>query len=169
MEIELTRGKVAVIDDADAGLLIGYNWEARKLHGVWYACGRVSRKVSQSRPRVNMHHLILGKNPGAQIDHRDGDGLNNRRDNLRPATHSQNQANQRRLRSDNTSGFKGVVKAQGKWHARIWHQGKRINIGTFATAELAAAAYDNTAREVFGEFAATNLDNSRQRAQGPGP
>ena len=156
MEIPLQNGMLAVVDDADAVLVADYAWQAIKDHGVWYVRTRMLRKLAKRRITIYMHHLILGKYPGAQVDHRDGDGLNNRRSNLRLATHSQNQANQLRLRPDNTTGFKGVIRCRNKWQAKIWNCGKVVHLGTFSTAEQAAAAYDRKALELFGEFAATN-------------
>jgi len=90
--------------------------------------------------------------PEREIDHRDCDGTNNAFSNLRLASSGQNKGNAR-IRSDNTSGFKGVVKyGQGGWAAQI--STKRF--GGFDSAEAAAVAYDELARQLFGEFARTN-------------
>lgn len=157
MEIALTRGKVAVIDDADASLVAGHNWHAEKDHGVWYARTKPLYRHNRKRPPITMHHLILGKNAGGHIDHIDGDGLNNRRSNLRAATASQNAMNQRRLKANNTSGFKGVSRRRnGKWHVQIQHLGRKIHLGDFSDIQRAAETYDKAAKELFGEFAATN-------------
>ena len=87
------------------------------------------------------------------IDHRDGDGTNNRWTNLRQATPSQNTANSRRPRH-NTSGYKGVsLRTSGRWRAVVCNKGRLISLGTFATPEAAHAAYAATARKLFGEFA----------------
>ena len=90
------------------------------------------------------------------IDHRDGNPLNNRWDNLRLASHANNAANRARLRT-NRSGFKGVCfdSRRGKWMAQITKGGRRYMIGRFATPEDAHAAYVAKARELFGEFART--------------
>jgi hypothetical protein len=90
------------------------------------------------------------------IDHRDGNPLNNRWDNLRLASHANNAANRGRLRT-NRSGFKGVCfdRRRGKWLAQITKDGRRYCIGRFATAEQAHAAYVAKAHELFGEFART--------------
>jgi hypothetical protein len=95
--------------------------------------------VSAHRAAWAMHH---GEWPNGQIDHRDGDGMNNRIDNLRDATHSQNQRNQR-LHARNKTGVRGVClcKRTGRWQALIWDgNGKRVFIGRFETIEAAAAA-----------------------------
>jgi hypothetical protein len=94
-----------------------------------------------------------GKWCTVMIDHRDGDPSNNRWDNLRPATVSQNNAN-RRPNRNNKSGFKGVVRHRiGRWCARIKKNGRRYHLGSFATPEEAHAAYVAAARKLFGEFA----------------
>lgn len=92
------------------------------------------------------------------VDHINGNGLDNRRANLRPATPSQNTANAR-MPSDNTSGFKGVgwFARTGRWRAYITYQGRQKHLGYFDIAEEAALAYDAAARELFGEFARPNF------------
>jgi hypothetical protein len=101
-----------------------------------------------------MHRLIMG--PGPQVDHKDGNGLNNRRsDNLRFATDTQNRANQK-VRKDSTTGFKGVRPHRDKFQARIRVKGREITLGSFATPEEAALAYNAAAKECFGEFARPN-------------
>ena len=103
------------------------------------------------------HHLVFfymtGKWCRAVIDHRDGDPSNNRWVNLRRATQSQNCANRRRHKN-NASGFKGVTRIEsGRWRAIINKKGRRHDLGLFATAEEAHAAYVAAARKLFGEFA----------------
>ena len=126
-----------------------------------YARARTRIGGRQSK-KVLMHRLIMNAQATEDVDHRDGNGLNNRRKNLRPATVSQNLGNMRRLRSDCSSGFKGVtyIRKLGKWQARIQFQGKRTVLGCFATKELAAQAYDEAAKRIFGEFAAPNAEIS---------
>ena len=96
---------------------------------------------------------MTGKWCTVVIDHRDGDPSNNRWDNLRPATISQNNAN-RRPNRNNKSGFKGVVQHHiGRWCARIKKNGRRYHLGSFASPQEAHAAYVAAARKLFGEFA----------------
>ena len=103
---------------------------------------------------VKMHTFLTG---WPQVDHINGDGLDNRRCNLRPATSAQNNANARRVRTSR-SPYKGVEReSSGKWRARICPHGQRINLGLYGTAEEAAHAYDSAAREIYGEFAYLNL------------
>jgi hypothetical protein len=94
-----------------------------------------------------------GRWPDGEVDHRDGDGLNNRWGNLRESTKSQNQANAK-TRSDSRTGIKGVQWRDGiGWVARIQHEKQRRHLGVFKTKEAAAAAYGRAASELFGEFA----------------
>ena len=98
-----------------------------------------------------MHRVILNAPPGVEVDHINGNGLDNRRSNLRLATRAQGQANRGRFKS-NKSGYKGVHfdKQLGKW--------KLAFSAHFDTAEEAAQMYDRIARIVFGEYAKTNFD-----------
>jgi hypothetical protein len=101
-----------------------------------------------------MHTLLM---PGAaQIDHRDGDGLNNRRENLRPATRTQNNANQRKYRG--TSRYKGVSwdVSSRRWRARIHCDHRETSLGQFTSEADAARAYNAAALEHFGEYARLN-------------
>ena len=151
MRIPLTHGKFALVDAADYALVSAFPWRAVRIRHTWYA------ETYVEGAREYMHRLIMGCGPGEQVDHRDGDGLNNRRrGNLRPVTHALNQANRRAVRS--ASRFKGVTRRGGRWRAYITVDGKFRSLGTFGTPEDAARAYDKAARELFGEFACTNED-----------
>lgn len=105
---------------------------------------------------VMAHHLawffVHKKWNEGQLDHIDLDGMNNRIDNLRPATNSQNLANRRRQKN-NTSGIKGVSKHRGKWAANISVNGKSVYLGVYESIEDATAAYRKAAKEIYGEFA----------------
>ena len=94
------------------------------------------------------------------VDHINQDPLDNRRQNLRLATRSQNAANLGPY-ANNTSGYKGVDFNRGKWRARITQDGVRYFLGTFDTAEDAARAYDQKALELFGEFASLNFSEEK--------
>lgn len=97
--------------------------------------------------------MMTGKWPTQEIDHRDGNGLNNKWTNLREATSSQNGMNTK-TPSNNTSGYKGVTLHLGKyWRAQIWLNKKRIHLGFFPNPEAAHAAYCEAALELFGDFA----------------
>ncbi|MDT4872900.1 AP2 domain protein [compost metagenome] len=109
-----------------------------------------------------MHRwLVLGREKGGGVDHRDGNKLDNRRGNLRQATQGQNAKNTR-LARNNTSGFKGVSRtAEGRWRARITVDRKEIRLGVFGTPEEAAAAYDKAAKQMHGEFASPNAGTTQ--------
>ena len=146
--VPLTQGREAVIDAADAEIVDGRNWYLDRSGGQMYA-------KSDAPSRVRMHCLLMGLS-GALVDHNDGDGLNNRRSNLRAATRGQNACNSK-IRADSTSGFRGVSlhRQTGRWHAYINSNGRRHSLGYFATAEDAAAAYAKASLQMHGEFART--------------
>lgn len=147
--IELSQGLRAIVDDQDFELVSRIKWHAHKTKGKVYARGRVNGK------RVYMHQIISGDGI-REVDHRDGDGLNNSRGNLRPSSHSQNLSSMKIKRS-NTSGYKGVSKTEsGKWRACIAVNYKQISLGRYETAEEAARAYNIAAVMHFGEFALLN-------------
>ncbi|WP_420796654.1 AP2 domain-containing protein [Brevibacillus agri] len=110
-----------------------------------------------------MHRLILSARQGEFVDHIDGNKLNNVRSNLRLATKAGNQRNQR-IRSDNTSGFRGVYwcKKSGKWRAQITVNNKRIALGSYDDAASAASAYNEAALRLHGEFAKINYISKRK-------
>jgi hypothetical protein len=151
--VALTRGHVAVIDLADVPLVQGFNWTAiLRKHTVYAA--RVEWR-GQVQRKIYMHRLLTVAPSGLDVDHADGDGLNNRRANLRLATKSQNICNQR-VRSDNRSGLKGVsLNARGKWQANIAKGGRQRFLGAFATPEEAHAAYCAASAEIHKEFGRT--------------
>lgn len=147
MEIKLTLGFVAVVDECDSDLAM-LKWHAQKRRNKFYA----------SRSNVSMHRVIMermigrGLKVGEQVDHKDCDSMNNRRDNLRIATNLENARNAS-LRKDNVSGFKGVTKQDNKWMARIRVNRKSIYLGYFSTPQEAHEAYCNAATFYFGDFA----------------
>lgn len=145
----------AIVDATDAPGLLGKPWRAmRKKGGTTYAVYdvRVGRKVS----KVLMHRCVLSVDAGMQVDHRNRNGLDNRRSNLRPATCSQNLANV--PGRGMTSKFRGVYwdQAREMWRARLEHDGKRYHLGRHSSEESAARAYNEKALEVWGEFALLN-------------
>jgi hypothetical protein len=161
-EIPLSRGYVAIVDDADyAQVMAAGPWHACLNWRTVYAQRNVPRAGGQ-RTSQSMHTFLTG---WARVDHRNGDGLDNQRSNLRTATGSQNGANMRRPKN-NTSGFKGVSwhKVNRRWTARIGIASKIHHIGCYDTAEDAARAYDVAAREQYGEFAALNFPLPGERS-----
>lgn len=153
IEIPLSQGKVAIIDDEDFDLVSGYNWCANKRGRSWYA---ITSIYSDGRRQgsLHMHRLILGlMDSRIHTDHIDGNGLNNQRSNLRPCTHSENMRN-RRMGVNNKSGYKGVFwdKNTENWRAQIRINGTKKDLGRFASPEAAYAAYCKASRELHGEF-----------------
>ena len=146
-EIVLSKGKVALVDDEDYVMLLatGSRWCINDGYAFNRALGR-------------MHRYLLGAAAGVMVDHRNGDKLDNRRDNLRLCTNSQNQANRQVIRGK--SKFKGVVWQRtatgGSWKAVITLQKQSTYLGSFRTDLEAATAYNEAAVKHFGEFAYLN-------------
>jgi len=147
--IELTRGKVAIVDDDDYDRVSKYKWFSVWDGHNWYA--------ATGHGCLKLHRFIMEiDNPKIEIDHIDGDGLNCQRENMRECGHAQNLRN-RGLDSNNTSGFKGVSVKGKKWRAYIGGGGRQKYIGTFDNPTSAALAYDRAAKELYGEFAQLNF------------
>lgn len=159
--IPLTRGKVALVDDEDFQRISQHCWYAmknRRAVGTWYAARNSSIKDGP-RYKILMHREILGlSNPKVRPDHRDNDGLNNQKYNLRIATHQQNQWNQKKKKINAASPYRGVClhKQRGKWYARIRINGKDTSLGLFASEIEAARAYNAAALKHHGPFASLN-------------
>lgn len=157
IEIPLTQGKVALVDNEDA-YLAKVKWCASFHHLTWYVRRRVARE--DGRPSTQMlHRAVLGlTDPRVVVDHINGDGLDNQRENLRVVSTSQNIA-KARLRMTNTSGFRGVTwdSPRQRWVAQIKVDYARKFLGRYYAAEDAARAYDAAARQHFGEFARLNF------------
>lgn len=149
------RGGVVHIDDADLPLVSGYTWHLIPGRRTKYATTCVDQKT------VYMHRLLMGSIKGQQVDHINGNGLDNRRANLRHATNSENQRNiaYRVHPSRKSSQYKGVTwcKQTGQWRAQLSLPGKKaLNSPRFACEVDAATWYNETARMHFGEFARLN-------------
>jgi len=163
--IPLTQGEFARIDFQDWPLISQHKWQASLEYKMWYA----KRSVAVPKKRtIRMPREILGleHGDGIWVDHINGDGLDNRRGNLRICTPSENSANQK-MRSDSHNNWKGVKfdarpQRQKRWVARITQNGKEIFIGYFDTELEAAKAYDKKARELFGEFACPNFPEEQE-------
>lgn len=153
-KILLTQGKFALVDNEDFEYLNQWKWGfdngyARRTVNYRKPCGK------RTMATVFMHRLILCVDGKNLVDHVDGDGLNNQKNNLRLCNHSQNARNQKAKRIS-MSGFKGVHLHNGRWCARIMVDNKRVHLGYFNEREQAAKAYNAAAKKHFGEFARIN-------------
>lgn len=148
--LKLSQGKNTIVDDFDYEYLSKFKWCITNN-------GYAGRNCGESRKRLLMHREIVKPPLGMDIDHINGNKLDNRRSNLRIATRSENMRNSKK-RIDNSSGFKGVVfyKRDKNWRAYIKINYKQIHLGYFDTAMKAARAYDNAAILYSGIFAKTN-------------
>ena len=157
-EIPLTRGMVALVDDDDFERIAKYRWYAhRNSSGIVYA--RATIKDSNGRnKRIRMHRLVLNE-CAPLIDHVNGNGLDNRKQNLRLASNSQNLGNSRKGFGQGSSKYRGVHwdRMARFWRACISIKNRTKWLGTFPSEIEAATAYDLAAKEHFGDFARLNF------------
>lgn len=155
MRAIVASGRKVLVSDCDYDSIARFTWYAHiRSNGKPYVF-RVFKDENGKCRTVYMHREITRpENRKIQVDHINQDPLDNRRENLRLATASQNQAN-RGAQSNNKSGYKGVYyrKGHGVWVAQINIKNRHITIGNFATKEAAAAAYAECEKKLFGEFA----------------
>lgn len=157
--IKLTQGYEAIVDDEDYEKLNQRKWHVliAPKRDVKYAGHSFWDTKAKRTDHIRMHHMIIGKQNGFDVDHINRNGLDNRRANLRHCTQSQNIANTT-PRKNNKSGFKGVTETpNGTWHAVIRENGKPNYIGNFRHSKEAAKAYDKEALRIYGEFAYLNF------------
>lgn len=156
----ISRDLSVTIDDGDADDLSRHKWVAiPKGRGGGFYAGRTA-----GRTTIYMHRQILDARSGQIVDHINGNGLDNRRSNLRFVTAGQNAANSA---PGGASGYRGVEKHYGRkkpWRARIVKDGRPRYLGIFETAEAAARAYDAAAKEHYGEFARLNFPDQNKGA-----
>lgn len=157
-EIPLTRSYITIVDDEDYEELMRHKWCVRWTSRGCYA-GRGSKFSDKcSTDTILMHREIMKALPGEQVDHKDRDGLNNQRKNLRICTPTQNQQN-RRKQNGCSSRFKGVSwnKEAKRWRAYILRDGIQCHLGYYGNEADAARAYNVAAIKHFGEFALLNV------------
>lgn len=178
LRIPLAAGFHALVSPEDFERVDAYTWHLKRKTDKpteLYAQTRIRLGRGRKAPKQTllMHRFILGAERGQQVDHINGNPLDNRRENLRIVSNSQNQQNIRHSKNQKRGGFKGVYwhKASGKWMASIGSgplkpNGKRarVYLGLFTEPADAARAYDRMAREHFGPYAATNFPANDQEA-----
>lgn len=154
--IKLIRGYKAIVDAADYDYLIQWNWTLRYARNgkILYA---VRYKRVPKRKSILMHRFILNVKKSKEIDHRNGNGLDNRRFNLRICTRLQNSWNQK-INKNNKSDYRGVhwKKSVNKWCSQITKKSKVFTLGSFDKKDDAAKAYNEAAKKHYGKFARLN-------------
>ena len=153
VSIPLSRGLSAIVDQADVALIAGRKWYANPGGRTHYALRdewRDGRNV-----RLSMHRVITGAAADQVVDHINGNGLDNRRANLRICSHAENIAAKQRNKN-NALGVKGVWFQAGRYRACIQTNGRTRHLGSFITLDEAKAAYADAATEAFGQFAKTS-------------
>ena len=156
-EVKLTHGHTAMVSNKDYGRVSKLTWYAHRCEGRTYA--RTNVRCGEKFRQVMLHRFILGiTNPKIKVDHKDHNGLNCQRRNLRKANNFQNGQNQR-VHKNSASRLKGVwwSKWHKKWRAYIRLRGKSIMLGYSSSKLEAARMYDRAARRLFGKFAFTNF------------
>lgn len=170
-QIPLTQGQFALVDDEDFDLISKFKWHITKNKNARTMYAETNKKGVK---HTKMHRLIMGcvKGDGKMIDHKDGNGLNNQRSNLRFCTHSENMRNIKSARGS-SSKYLGVcffihstihntstgpkMYSYPRWKSRIVIDGKAVHVGTFKTENEAAIAYNKAAEKHYGEFARLNV------------
>lgn len=161
--VPLTQGLFALVDDEDLERVSAFKWRVISMNGrPRYAMRTIQQ--NGAKQTLYMHRWIIDAPTGAYVDHKNGNGFDNRRDNLRLATSAQNATNYRRTSPKKTSRFHGVCLLRGRWLVVICAgpkrkngNAKKIQVGTFVDETDAARAYDRAALKHHGEFAVTNF------------
>jgi hypothetical protein len=156
--IPLTRGKYAIVDPEDFERLNKYRWYAKKCKNTFYACR--SQGTRRKKTEIKMHREVIQPPSGMVVDHINHNGLDNRKANLRLATHQQNIFNRTyKNKKGSSSKYKGVswTPHVKMWRVRVWMNYKSKNIGYFKDEIEAAKAYDEAVKKYHGEFAVLNF------------
>lgn len=147
--IRLSDGDYALVDEEDYEELRTLTWHHGNEGYVVHTVG-----IAGETHQLLMHRVVLRAPPEVLVDHWDGNRLDNRKFNLRSATHRQNAQNRATIAGRR---YKGTYQAGDRWKARIKYDGQMIHLGAFPTEEIAAVAYDLAAHRLFGEFARLNF------------
>jgi hypothetical protein len=148
--IPLSQNKFAKVDDELYGFLNQWNW-----HFDGKYARRHTPRMDGKQGNELMHRVIAQADPGVFIDHKNGDTLDNQRENLRISNHSTNAMNMRKHRG--ASQYKGVCRAGNYWHVQIWKDNKRVFTALTKNERWAAMMYDLNAAALFGEYARLNF------------
>lgn len=151
-EIKLTKGLISIVDEEDFEVINHFKWRAQKARGKFYAA---REDYSNGKRTVLMHRAIINAPNNLEVDHINGDTLDNRRVNLRLATTQQNQFNKKYPYKNNKLGIKGVYwhKKCNKYQASIRHNHRTIYLGLFESSTDADKAYRDGETKYFGNFA----------------
>ena len=164
--IPLSRGKYAIVDPDDYYKLSEHKWSVSTgPYNNFYAVRKEPNRNGKKGKTIRMHRLVANTPDGLLCDHINGDSLDNRKANLRSATHLQNSWNARKSPQSCSSKYKGVMFRKGpqKWAAMICVAGEKIFLGSFKDEIEAAKVYDKAAKKYFGEFAKLNFQDSMPR------
>jgi hypothetical protein len=161
MEIPLTRGMVAYCSPDDWPRLSRHRWHVHIQRHTSYACRSIRMPTGRSG-HLSMHRDVMQAPPDRLVDHKDQNGLNNTRENLRLATGAENQRNAHgrgvHRGKPSSSKYRGVSRSgEGKWAVHISMQGRNIRLGTYRDEEHAARVYDEAAKKYHGQFARLNF------------
>ena len=159
--IELSQGKQAIVDDEDYEEVNKYKWCAHKGCRTFYACRtlRINNGIQRKNKYISMHAFLLAPLKKQQIDHKNGNGLDNRKCNIRVCCYADNARNRPKCRGVKGSKYKGVTwnKWRNNFQAQIMVNGKRQFRRSFKSEIDAAKAYDTAAIKYFGEYAQVNF------------
>jgi hypothetical protein len=163
VRVPLGHETFALIDTADAATVVQWRWRRLVTPNGVYANGQ--HQIDGVREDTYLHILLMQPPPGMTVDHANGNTLDCRRENLRIATR-QEQARNRRKRRGSKYPYKGIYQVEGssRWYAKLFADGKNVYLGGHDTPEEAARAYDQGAREYFGEFARLNFPDAESEA-----
>jgi hypothetical protein len=152
--IKLTQGKYAIVDNVDYEWINQYKWCASYSRGYWRA--ERGFRENGKQHHIEMHRFIMSPPKDMVVDHKDHNRFNNQRSNLRIATRSENQRNSLPQKGHKYKG-PHLTKQKGRWASSISVNRKGVHLGRFNSKKEAAIAYDNAAKQYFGEFACLNF------------